>query len=106
MIRALAIPLLLLGSTAFAATLEIRPKEPVAEFTIPDDWTTSHTERGIEAVSKDKEVYFWIEAYEPSEFDAILAEHNAYWKEQGVAISSSDEQKHAENGVDRRCSIM
>jgi hypothetical protein len=98
---ALAISLLLLSSAAFAETVEIRPKHPVAEFTIPDDdWKVTHTARGVEAVSDDKEVYFWIEAYKPNEFDAVLAEHNAYWKEQGVAITSSDEQKHSEKGLE------
>jgi hypothetical protein len=84
--------------TACAETLEVRPKEPVAEFTIPDEWTTSRTPRGIQAVSKDKEVYFWIEAYKPGEFDDIIAEHNKYWKAQNVEITSSDEQKHQEGG--------
>jgi hypothetical protein len=96
---ALAMILLLSSSTlSVAGTMEIRPREPVAEFTIPEDWKTSRIERGIQAISKDKEVYFWIEAYKPSEFKEIIAEHNAYWKEQGVAIASSDEQKHQENG--------
>ena len=84
---ALAIPLCLLSFAAFAASMEVRPREPVAEFNVPDDWTTTRTDRGLQVVSKDKEVYFWLEAYKPTEFDAILAEHNNYWKEQGVAIS-------------------
>ncbi len=95
---AIAVVLSVLSSAAFAATLEVRPSEPVAQFNIPDDWTTTRTERGLQSVSQNKEVYFWIEAYKPSEFDTILAEHNKYWKEQGVDIASSDELKHAENG--------
>ena len=95
---ALAVPLCFVSFAAFAATMEVRPSEPVAEFNVPDDWTTTRTDRGLQVVSKDKEVYFWLEAYKPSEFDAILAEHNNYWKDQGVAIKSTDEQKHAENG--------
>jgi hypothetical protein len=90
--------LLLLCGSAYAATVEIRPDRPIAEFSIPDDWKTSHIKRGIQAVSSDKEVYFWIEAYAPSDFKTLIAEHNAYWKQQGVDITSSDEQKHNENG--------
>lgn len=90
--------LLLFSVAAYAGAMEVRPSEPVAEFTIPDDWTTSRIDRGIEAISKDEEVYFWIESYKPAEFQQLIAEHNAYWKEQGVAITSSDEQKHQENG--------
>jgi len=90
--------MLLFSVVAYAGTMEVRSNEPVAEFTIPDDWKTSRIGRGIEAISKDEEVYFWIEAYKPEEFQQILAEHNDYWKEQGVSITSSDEEKHQENG--------
>jgi hypothetical protein len=92
----------LLASTHFAKaeTMEVRPSAPVAKFEIPEDWKTSRIPRGIEAVSTDGEVYFWIESYKPDEFDAIIAEHNAYWKKQGVVITSSDEEKHQENGAE------
>ncbi|HXT07904.1 MAG TPA: hypothetical protein VN715_13315 [Roseiarcus sp.] len=86
------------STLAHAATMEVRPDSPVAQFTIPDDWKTSRIDRGIQAVSKDEEVDFWIEAYTPDQFQAILSEHNAYWKDQGVEISSSDSQTHSANG--------
>ncbi len=89
----------LFGSVlAHAETMEVRPSAPIAEFNVPDDWKNSRVERGIQSTSKDSEVYFWLEAYTPDQFDKILAEHNAYWKEQGVVISSSDTQAHQENG--------
>jgi hypothetical protein len=90
--------LLFYSVVAYAGTMEVRPSEPIAEFAIPDDWKTSRIDRGIQAISKDGEVYFWIESYKPDEFPQIIAEHNAYWKKQGVAITSSDEEKHQENG--------
>jgi hypothetical protein len=83
---------------ARAETMEVRPSAPVAKFDIPDTWKTTRIHRGIEAVSADSEVYFWIESYKPDEFDQIIAEHNEYWKKQGVVITSSDEEKHQENG--------
>ncbi|MBV8662046.1 MAG: hypothetical protein JO107_02980 [Hyphomicrobiales bacterium] len=83
---------------AQAGTMEVQPDAPVAKFTIPDAWQTSRIERGIQAISKDGEVDFWIEAYKPSEFKQILAEHDAYWKDQGVVISSRDSETHKENG--------
>lgn len=83
---------------AFAEPTEIRPKAPVATFDIPDAWETSQISRGIEAVSPDKEVYLWVEAYEPDQFKAILAEHDAYWKEQGVEITARDSESHKEGG--------
>ena len=83
---------------ALAEPTEIRPKAPVATFDIPDAWETSQISRGIEAVSPDKEVYLWVEAYEPDQFKAILAEHDAYWKEQGVEITARDSESHKEGG--------
>ena len=100
--RAAFAALLVLASCAFAKaeTVEIRPKAPVAQFAIPDNWKTSHIERGVQAISSDGEVYFWIEAYRPGDLQAIIDEHNSYWKEQNVSISGSDEEKHRENGVE------
>jgi hypothetical protein len=85
---------------SFAGVMEVRPNRPVAEFNIPDGWKTSRIDRGIQAVSKDGEVYFWIETYQPDELQQIVAEHNAYWKDQGVVIASSDDQTHSENGME------
>src|SRR3984885_5405103 len=55
---------------ALAEPTEIRPEAPIATFDIPDAWETSQISRGIEAVSPDKEVYLWVEAYEPDQFKA------------------------------------
>lgn len=89
---------LLAATFAHAETVEVRPDAPVAQFTIPEGWKTSRIDRGIQAVSKDEEVDFWIEAYTPDQFQSLLGEHNAYWKDQCVAISSSDSQTHSANG--------
>jgi hypothetical protein len=83
---------------AQAGTMEVRPDAPIATFTIPDSWQTSRIDRGIQAISKDEEVDFWIETYKPSEFQQILAEHDAYWKEQGVVISSREQKSETQNG--------
>ena len=89
-----------LAATTFALAepMEIRPEAPVATLDIPDAWETSRISRGIEAVSPDKEVYLWVEAYEPDQFKAILAEHDAYWKEQGVEITARDSKSYKEGG--------
>ena len=98
--RSLLALVVLLASTALALAepMEIRPKAPVATFDLPDSWDTSRIERGIQAISPDKEVDLWIEAYKPDQFQAILAEHNAYWKEQGVEITGQDSKTHKEGG--------
>jgi hypothetical protein len=83
---------------AHADPVEVRPSEPVAEVTIPDHWEVNRIERGIKLFSNDYEVYIWIEAYKPDQIQQLVAEHDAYWKKQGIVIASSDEQKHQENG--------
>ena len=55
-------------------------------------------DRGIEAISQDKDAFVWVESYLPEELDAIIAEHNAYWKEQGVEITGHETSEHAETG--------
>jgi hypothetical protein len=90
--------LLAATTLALAEPMEIRPKAPVATFDIPDSWETSRIARGIQAISSDKEVDLWVEAYKPDQFKAILAEHDAYWKEQGVEIAGRDSQSHKEGG--------
>jgi hypothetical protein len=86
------------STLAHAETMEVQPDSPVAKFTIPDDWKTSRVDRGIQAISKDGEVDFWIEAYTPDQLQAIIDEHKAYWKDQGVSISSSDSETHTADG--------
>jgi hypothetical protein len=90
----------LLASSTFASaeTMEVRPSAPVAEFNIPDGWKTSRVDRGIQSISADGEVDFWIESYTPDQFQKILDEHNAYWKDQGVVITSSDSETHRSGG--------
>ena len=88
-------------STGFAqaGTVEVRPDAPVAEFTIPDSWETSHVNRGIQAISKDGEVDFWIEAYTPAEFDKLVSEHDVYWKDHDVAFGARDSETRQMNGA-------
>jgi hypothetical protein len=97
-VSTIALAFSLWPALAQAGVMEVRPDAPVAAFTIPDGWDTSRVARGIQAISKDGEVDFWIEAYGPGDYDAILAEHNAYWKDQGVAITGRDSQTQEKNG--------
>ncbi len=90
--------LLLSSALAHADPVELRPSQPIAELTIPDHWEVKRIERGIQIFSEDYEVYIWLEAYNPNELQKIIAEHDAYWKSQGITIASHDEQKHQEDG--------
>jgi hypothetical protein len=86
-------------SHARAETVEVRPKAPVATLAVPDDWIATPSPRGIQIRTEDEEVYIWAETYKPHELETIVAEHNAYWREQGVNITGRDLSQHTENGV-------
>ena len=87
-----------LAGSAQSSTLEVHPSAPVATLTVPGSWVTSRTNRGIEIKTKDEEVYIWAEAYKPNELDRVVAEHDAYWHEQGVIITGRDLSQHTEDG--------
>ena len=87
------------ATLAHAETMEVRPGKPVASFTLPDEWETTRTNRGIQVKTDDDDVYIWVETYRPEELKTIVSEHNAYWDEQGVKITGRDLSEHVENGV-------
>ena len=87
------------ATLAKAGTVEVRPTAPVATVALSDVWDVSRIDRGIQAKAKDQDVYVWVEAYAPDELDIIIAEHNAYWKDQGVVVTGRDTSAHEENGA-------
>ena len=87
-----------LAGAAQSGTVEVHPSAPVATLTVPTSWVASRTKRGIEIKTKDDEVYIWAETYKPNELDKIVAEHDAYWSEQGVVITGRELSQHAEDG--------
>lgn len=83
---------------ASAETIEVHPPKPVATFTVPDGWSASRTKRGIQMSTDDEEVYMWAETYKPDDLKKIVAEHDDYWREQGVVITGRDLSQHVEDG--------
>ena len=89
--------LALFATSPFARQVNIPAGNPVVGIDIPNGWKTSATSRGIEVRSPDEEVFFWVEVYLPAQYDALVKEHETYFKGQGVVItgeanvSSSDE---------------
>lgn len=98
--RSLLIAAFLLSSSALvqAETMEVNPERPIVSANLPNAWDISRVDRGIQAISKDQDAFVWVESYLPGELDEIIAEHNAYWKEQGVEITGHESTEHSENG--------
>jgi hypothetical protein len=53
---------------AMAKSYTIPNPNPVAVITIPDDWETEETTRGLESTSEDEGVYFTVEV---TDFDSV-----------------------------------
>lgn len=73
---------------AVAKPVTIVPGDPPIKADIPATWKVSEIKRGIQAKTADGEVFLWFESYRPSQLEALLAEHNAYFKGQGVIITA------------------
>ncbi len=60
--------LVIAPAVALAKSYTISNPNPVAVITIPDDWETEETTRGLESTSEDEGVYFTIEI---TDFDTV-----------------------------------
>jgi len=85
----IATSLLGFASVCRADTYPIGAK-PIADIAFPDAWKVKTITRGLQGATKDDEVYLWAEIYQGDALDDFMAEHDAYYKKQGVDISSDD----------------
>jgi hypothetical protein len=72
-----------------AGTHKVPTDEPVAVITIPDEWKTDTTEKGIEATSSDGEVYLAIEATDSDSIKESVGDAVKYLKSKGVTVTDS-----------------
>lgn len=84
---------------ARAETVEVRPEAPVATLAIPPSWIATPSPRGLQIRTEDEEVYVWAQTYKARELKKVVAEHNAYWREQGIEITGHDLSQQSDNGV-------
>jgi hypothetical protein len=75
---------------------------PIAVITIPESWKVKDIDRGLQAATKDDEVYFWAEVFPADGLKDLMAEHDAYYTKQGVDAGSGDPTTKVikVNGVD------
>lgn len=84
---------LMTAGLAFGKTVTVVPGDEPVTVEVPSSWVSSEIKRGVEISTPDEEVMLWIESYIPAQFEKVLAEHNAYFKEQGVTITGEPEQE-------------
>ncbi len=95
MMGTLALTILLAGlpmsGPARAGAVVITAAEPVAVVTIPDDWTQSKVDRGVQIKTPDEEIYVWFELVPADQLDALQKEHDAYFAREGVKFTGATE---------------
>lgn len=52
----------------------------------------------METKTEDEELYVWMEVYGPGELNAVIAEHDAYWKKQGIVVRGRNQQSGEKDG--------
>lgn len=87
-------------ATLEAKTLRFPAGEPIASVQIPDSWKSNKVPRGVGAQSPDDEAWVWFEFYVPSQYDAVVREHERYFAGQGVEITGKPRVSESnEDGV-------
>jgi len=108
-VRSIALMLGLLGAifclpaAAWAAMYAIGPGDGFVTVIFPNAWQVSATDRGVQAQTKDDEVYVWAEAYNEGNLEEVSREHQKYYDEQGVVVTGKPQTKDGTvNGIAAR----
>lgn len=89
-IRLLTIAVLAFGLSVgmvSAKTFPVAGDNPVATVTIPDKWSPSEYDDGVEATSPDEGFYIAFESVELSDVSNAIVEGVKFFKKQGVKIN-------------------
>ncbi len=69
---------------------------------VPGDFEATDYKRGMEVKTEDEEVFVWFETCKGSETQALVDEHNKFWKENDVVLYDPVEQKATQsNGTNQ-----
>lgn len=88
--------------SASAGVFSFPDENPVVSVTIPASWKPSEDETGVEATSKDDEVYIDIQATNSKTVEKGIDDALAYLKDKGVTVTADSVKKQALklNGMD------
>jgi hypothetical protein len=95
---ALMIALGVFVASVHAAPVEVSPSRPSIRIDTPSGWVNTRIPRGLLTHTRDEEVYIWLEVYGPGELSAVIAEHDAYWKKEGIVIRGRNQQSEQKDG--------
>ena len=81
-----------------AAPVELSPARPSIRIDTPPGWVNTRIPRGLQTHTKDEELYIWLEVYGSGELNAVIAEHDAYWKKEGIVIRGRNQHSEQKDG--------
>ena len=81
-----------------AAPVELSPARPSIRIDTPSGWVNTRIPRGLQTHTKDEELYVWLEVYRDGELNAVIAEHSAYWKKEGIVIRGRKQESEEKDG--------
>jgi hypothetical protein len=76
--------LVLLASPAYARNIAVPANDPAATVTVPDSWKFNEIDYGYSAESPGKDVFFSVEYAGKNKIDAMMANNQAWMKENGI----------------------
>lgn len=82
---------------AWAVTTTIAGS-PSVTVEVPEGFTASDTDRGVDIKTPDDEFIVWFETDKPSEQSALIDEHDTYWKDQNVRLGESTRKSEEADG--------
>ncbi len=94
----LAVLLAISPAVAMAKSYTIPNPNPVAVITIPDDWETEETTRGLESTSEDEGIYFTVEVTDTDTVEKNMTRAIAALIAEGVVLDTAT-QKQTEFSV-------
>ncbi|CAN5612491.1 hypothetical protein BH09VER1_BH09VER1_21770 [soil metagenome] len=80
-------------SSLSAGTFQFPDDNPVVSVTIPATWKPSEDETGVEATSKDEEVYIDIQSTNTKTVEKGIDDALAYLKDKGVTVTADSVKK-------------
>jgi hypothetical protein len=95
---ALMIALGVFVASVHAAPVELSPSRPSIRIDTPSGWVNTRISRGVQIKTRDEELFVWLEVYRDGELNAVIAEHNAYWKKEGIVIRGRNQQSEEKDG--------
>lgn len=85
--------------SGYAATFNLPSDDaPVASVTIPDSWSPTEIEHGVEAMSEDEAVYIALEVADEKSMDQLIEDIFSFLQENGVTVDP-ETQGESENEI-------